>query len=226
MYRFFFIDRQFTHYKKMRYKYKDNFKEFLSDLESLFYTKLPLKDFDGNPIVYIESRADINNNIVKTLSHSQNESYGFKSTENEIIATSAIESIDFSRESVRNILKGFAPKDEEENKRYSGKIDITPFLIYFADNVYNAYNEKTTDENLLREYKKYLDNGEVTEKESQLWKFVLSNYGTDEFSTKMLEKDFQNAAYATIRGFVQKFERLGLLSSTKYGTRIKYKINT
>lgn len=58
--------------KKMSYKYKDNFKEFLSDLESLFYTKLPLKDFDGNPIVYIESRADINNNIVKTLSHSQN----------------------------------------------------------------------------------------------------------------------------------------------------------
>lgn len=114
----------------------------------------------------------------------------------------------------------------EENKRYSGKIDITPFLIYFADNVYNAYNEKTTDKNLLREYKKYLDNGEVTEKESRLWKFVLSNYGTDEFSTKMLEKDFQNAAYATIRGFVQKIERLGLLSSTKYGTRIKYKINT
>ena len=375
-------DRQFTNYKKMSYKYKDNFKEFLSDLESLFYTKLPLKDFDGNPIVYIKSRADINNNIVKTLSHSQNESYGFKSTEDEIIATSAIESIDFSRESVRNILKGFAPKDEEENriagikkgfefisntqnsiteenlhklymmvvgnflddntklqdgmfyrndsvyiisnqlehsgldykkiseymkllidfancddkiddlikasiihfyiayihpyfdgngriarlvhlwfliqkgyqstlfvpfsskiektrkayynaytaieenKRYSGKIDITPFLIYFANNVYNAYNEKTTDENLLHEYKKYLDNGEVTEKESQLWKFVLSNYGTDEFSTKMLEKDFQNAAYATIRGFVQKFERLGLLSSTKYGTRIKYKINT
>ena len=375
-------DRQFTNYKKMSYKYKDNFKEFLSDLESLFYTKLPLKDFDGNPIVYIKSRADINNNIVKTLSHSQNESYGFKSTEDEIIATTAIESIDFSRESVRNILKGFAPKDEEENriagikkgfefisntqnsiteenlhklymmvvgnflddntklqdgmfyrndsvyiisnqlehsgldykkiseymkllidfancddkiddlikasiihfyiayihpyfdgngriarlvhlwfliqkgyqstlfvpfsskiektrkayynaytaieenKRYSGKIDITPFLIYFANNVYNAYNEKTTDENLLHEYKKYLDNGEVTEKESQLWKFVLSNYGTDEFSTKMLEKDFQNAAYATIRGFVQKFERLGLLSSTKYGTRIKYKINT
>ena len=92
--------------------------------------------------------------------------------------------------------------------------------------MYNAYNEKTTDENLLREYKKYLDNGEVTETESQLLKFVLSNYGTDEFSTKMLEKDFQNAAYATIRGFVQKFERLGLLSSTKYGTRIKYKINT
>ncbi len=87
--------------------------------------------------------------------------------------------------------------------------------------MYNAYNEKTTDENLLREYKKYLDNGQITEKESRLWKFVLSNYGTDEFSTKMLEKDFQNAAYATIRGFVQKFERLGLLSSTKYGTRKK-----
>lgn len=107
----------------------------------------------------------------------------------------------------------------EENKRYSGKIDITPFLIYFADNVYNAYNEKTTDENLLREYKKYLDNGEVTEKESQLWKFVLSNYGTDEFSTKMLEKDFQNAAYATIRGFVQKFGK----TRSAFIDKIRYK---
>ena len=48
----------------------------------------------------------------------------------------------------------------------------------------------------------------------------------NQFLTGVLENDFQNAAYAAIREFVQKFERLGLLSSTKYGTRIKYKINT
>jgi len=52
----------------------------------------------------------------------------------------------------------------------------------------------------------------------------LSYYGTDEFSTKQLEKDFGDAAYATIRSFVLKFEELGLLSSTKYGTRNKYRI--
>ena len=66
--------------------------------------------------------------------------------------------------------------------------------------------------------------GKVTEKESKLWKFVLSFYGTEEFSTKQLEKDFGDAAYATIRGFVSKFEKLGLLSSAKYGARVKYKV--
>ena len=29
-------DKQFTNYKKMSYKYKDNFKEFLTDLEIIF----------------------------------------------------------------------------------------------------------------------------------------------------------------------------------------------
>ncbi|MBR7132631.1 MAG: hypothetical protein IKD04_03780 [Clostridia bacterium] len=42
--------------------------------------------------------------------------------------------------------------------------------------------------------------------------------------TKQLEKDFGDAAYATIRGFVLKFEELGLLSSVKNGVRIIYKV--
>lgn len=53
---------------------------------------------------------------------------------------------------------------------------------------------------------------------------MLTAYGNSQFSTKQLEKDFGNAAYATIRGFVLKFEKLGLLRSTKYGNRIKYQI--
>ena len=43
-------------------------------------------------------------------------------------------------------------------------------------------------------------------------------------STKQLEKDFGNAAYATIRSFVLKFEKLGLLKSTQYGNRVKYAV--
>ena len=69
-----------------------------------------------------------------------------------------------------------------------------------------------------------LSHGQVTEKEKMLWKFVLSAYGDAEFSTKQLEKDFGNAAYATIRSFVLKFEKLGLLKSTQYGNRVKYAV--
>ena len=42
---------------------------------------------------------------------------------------------------------------------------------------------------------------------------------------KQLEKEFKDAAYATIYSFVMKFEELGLLTSVKYGARIKYKIS-
>lgn len=64
----------------------------------------------------------------------------------------------------------------------------------------------------------------MTEKEQALWHFVLTAYGSSEFSTKQLEKAFGNAAYATIRGFVLKFEKLGLLRAAEYGNRIKYRI--
>ena len=49
-------------------------------------------------------------------------------------------------------------------------------------------------------------------------------YGDAEFSTKQLEKDFGDAAYATIRSFVLKFEKLGLIKSTQYGNRMKYAV--
>lgn len=111
----------------------------------------------------------------------------------------------------------------EENKKYSGKIDVTPFILYFTNNVYNKINEETPKET-LKVYDEALKDGKITEKETKLWQFVLSFYGTEEFSTKQLEKEFGDAAYATIRGFVLKFEDLGLLSSVKYGPRVKYKV--
>ncbi|MGN0492135.1 MAG: Fic family protein [Acutalibacteraceae bacterium] len=373
-------DKHFTDYRQMEYKYGEDFDAFLQTLDELYYKALPLSDFDGNSIVFIENHAAINQNAVKLLLQSQDQHFGIKAAEDEIIATSAIESIDFSRDSVRRILKGMAPNDEqenrilgvkhglefiadtgnkitednlyklymmtvgdfltgddklldgnlyrhdtvyvvsdrvehsglehkkvpefmksliafinaeddindlikaaiihfyiayvhpyfdgngrmarlmhlwfliqkgyqsalfipfssqieksrkayydaftavEENKNYSGKIDVTPFILYFINNVYNKINEGTAAVETLTAYEDAVKSGKVTEKETKLWKFVLSCYGTEEFSTKRLEKDFGDAAYATIRGFVLKFEELGLLSSVKYGPRVKYKV--
>ncbi len=55
---------------------------------------------------------------------------------------------------------------------------------------------------------------------------VLSAYGDAEFSTKRLEKDFgvRTPPTATIRSFVLKFEKLGLLKSMQYGNRVKYAV--
>ena len=373
-------DKHFTDYGKMKYKYENDFDSFLQTLKELYYKTLPLCDFDNNNIVFMENLAVINQNTIKLLLQSQNQHYGIKSAEDEIIATSAIENIDFSRDSVRKILKGMAPVDEQEyrisgiksglefiadtdnkiteknlyklyimtvgnflpsdnklyegnlyrhdtvyivsdhveylgldykkvpecmkslisfinakdnindlikaaiihfyiayvhpyfdgngrmarlvhlwfliqkgyqsalfipfssqidksrkayydaftaieqNKKFSGTIDVTPFVLYFINNVYNNMTQGYTSFETLTEYKNAVENGKVTEKETKLWKFVLSNYGTEEFSTKQLEKDFGDAAYATIRGFVLKFEKLGLFCSVKYGTRFKYKV--
>lgn len=373
-------DKSFVDYKKMKYKYGSDFDEFLKNLGELYYKELPIFDFDGGNVVFIENHARVCQSTVKLLLRHQKQNYGLKAAEEEIIATSAIESIDLSRDSVRNILKGMAPKDEnetrimglkrglefiadidnkiseenlhrlymmtvgdflqkedclphnsfyrddvvyvvgnsvehmglsakkvpefmknlidfanaeddinelikaavihfylafvhpyfdgngrmarllhlwfliqkgyrsalfipfssrieksrkayydaytlvEENKKYSGKIDATPFVLYFIENVYNKMNEGVSAPETFELYDSAVKEGKITEKETKLWNFVLSYYGTEQFSTKQIEKDFGNAAYATIRGFVLKFEELGLLTSTKYGTRVKYKV--
>lgn len=372
-------DKAFTDYKKMQYKYGSDFKDFLETLKDLYYKELPLSDFDSENLVFTENLAAVDQAAVKLLLKAQERHYGTKAAEDEIIATSAIESIDFSRDSVRNILKGFAPKDDQEsrimglkkglefigdttnkiteenlyklymmtvgdfleaddkllsgnfyrhdtvyvvgdrvehtglpyekvpegmkalidfanseddindlvkasiihfycayihpyfdgngriarllhlwfliqksyqsalfipfssrieksrkayydaytqieqNKKISGKIDVTPFIIYFIENVYNKMQENAPAVDTLALYDEVVKSGKATEKEIKLWQFALSYYGTDEFSTKQLEKDFGNAAYATIRGFVLKFEQLGLLTSIKYGARVKYR---
>jgi len=112
----------------------------------------------------------------------------------------------------------------ENNLTISGILDVTPFIKYFIKNVYNKLENvlplpKTTDD-----FKNALAAGKITAKEKDLWNFVMSAYGTKEFSTKQLERDFANAAYATIRGFVLKFEELGLLTGQSYGNKVKYSI--
>ena len=373
-------DKHIINLKKLKYKYPDDFSEFISVLKSSYYESLPIKDFNGNDLVYLNSCTDINLDAVKLLYTSQNSSYGTKALEEEIVATSAIESIDFSRESVRNIMKGFAPKDEEENRifglkqgfdfisdkknkiteeniyklytmaignflddedklkqdnyyrhdtvfvmshkvehsgidckklpeymkalvkfanaddktndllkaailhfyiaylhpyfdgngrmarllhmwflirkgyestlfvpfssyieksrnkyydayslieenyKLSGVMDITPFLQYFIQNVYDKMTEDSVQTDTLELYNSALADGKITEKEARLWQFVLSAYAGEPFTTKQLEKDFGNAAFATVRSFVMKFTNLGLLNAQKMKNKVLYSI--
>ena len=112
----------------------------------------------------------------------------------------------------------------EQNQQISGVLDVTPFLVYFAESVYHRLGEDQPQSRTLHAFEEALRQGKVTEKERALWQFVLTAYGSEEFSTKRLEKDFGDAAYATIRNFVLKFERLGLLTSVLYGNRVKYRV--
>ena len=112
----------------------------------------------------------------------------------------------------------------EQNAQISGVVDVTPFLHYFTENVYSKLGGIKNEAETIELFRQALSDGKITEKERDLWDFILSTYGTMEFSTKQLERDFQNAAYATIRGFVLKFESLGLLHSQKYCNKVKYRV--
>ncbi len=112
----------------------------------------------------------------------------------------------------------------ENNTKISGLMDISPFVQYFIQNVYHRLEGSLPKAATTERFTAALGSGIVTEKEKELWGFVLSAYGIGEFSTKQLERDFGNAAYATIRSFVLKFEGLELLVSTKYGNRVKYRV--
>ncbi|MBR6625355.1 MAG: hypothetical protein IKL01_04010, partial [Mailhella sp.] len=112
----------------------------------------------------------------------------------------------------------------EENAAISGVLDMTPLLSYFAEHVY-AKLERPNEVEHTAIFERELAEGKLTAKEKALWEFVCSTYGKAEFSTKELEKEYGNAAYATIRTFVLKFSELGLLTSQSYGNRKKYRIS-
>ncbi|WP_304003004.1 hypothetical protein [Faecalicoccus pleomorphus] len=108
-------DKKFMDYRKMSNKYSDTFQEYLDTL-SMFYKKLPLEGAQGNFMVFLEEPLKIQTSTLRTLFQNQSDLYSKKSLETEIIATSAIENIDFSRDSVRSILSGQASKNEEERR--------------------------------------------------------------------------------------------------------------
>ena len=113
----------------------------------------------------------------------------------------------------------------EKNAMLTGYTDVTPFLSYFCKEVYNRLQADTAPAHTdFKVYQQALVEGRITEKERLLWEYVLSAYGTSEFTTKQLEKDFRNAAYATIRTFVMKFHDMDLLAARNAGNRVFYKV--
>lgn len=113
-------------------------------------------------------------------------------------------------------------KQIEKNQEVSGILDITPFLMYFNDYVYAKIDSYQRMHSSTYTFLRLCKEGRLTRKEIELWQFVQMAYGKQEFSTKQLEKDFGHAAYATIRSFVLKGTRLGLLRHQAYGNRNRY----
>jgi len=112
----------------------------------------------------------------------------------------------------------------DENAAVSRVTDITPFVAYFIQSIYNQLAQTESEITVSAIYEDALHDGKITEKEKDLWAYVLTHYGTEPFSTKQLELDSRMAAYATIRSFVLKFEQLGLLQVQQYGNRNKYQV--
>lgn len=377
-------DKNIIDLKKMQYKYSSSeVSEFVSILKQHFYKPLPIPDFNGNPLVYLESHVQVEMKTSKILlgKRPDNVNYGFKAMADEIQASLAIENIPSTRDSIRRMLKGYAPENQsesrlygmkkgldfisnldnqiteenirklymmtvgdflenenrlldgnfyrhdavyligdkiehtglsaerlpeymrrfvqfiqvedtmndllkavvihfyigylhpyfdgngrmarlihlwylvqqgytstlfipfsnhieaskkkyyqaytlsEENAQISGVLDLTPFLGYFINQVYHQLTSAAAaKKDTMASFEQALVDGVVTEKEKALFNFVLVAYGEAEFSTKQLEKDFGQAAYATIRSFVLKFTEIGLLTERKYGNRKKYKL--
>ncbi|MCH5352624.1 MAG: hypothetical protein J1E06_04070 [Acutalibacter sp.] len=115
----------------------------MQTLEELYYISLPLFDFWGKNVVYLEPRGAISQSSVKLLLQLQNQRYGIKAIEDEIVATLAIDHINVNRDSVRRILKGMAPKDEQENRI----VGLKNGFEFIADPAH-----KITEENLHRLY--------------------------------------------------------------------------
>ena len=117
-------DKSVLDLKKLGYKYPQaDMGEFVSLLKNGFYHPLPLKDFSGQSLVYLDSVAQVHLSAARILltPQSSTQLYGAKAMEEEIISTFTIEQVDFSRDSVRKILSGFAPADESENRIYGMK---------------------------------------------------------------------------------------------------------
>lgn len=111
-----------------------------------------------------------------------------------------------------------------KNQKISGVLDVTPFISFFISNIFVKLNKKVAATNTLDYFNQLLQMGAFTPEEKQLFEFVVSTYGYNEFSTKQLEKDFGFADHATIWTFVLEFEKNGLLSAQKCANRVKYKI--
>ena len=152
-------DKDFFNLKKLQYKYnKKDVEEVLEILKENEYIELSIKDFLGKNLVYMKHIPQIEMGRIKSLLIPQEkEMYSMKEMEEEIHSTLLIENIQSSRKKIRDILKGYSPKDEEENRIFGMKKGIE-----FISNKEN----KITEENLYKLYQMTI--GEFLGEENRL----------------------------------------------------------
>jgi len=114
--------------------------------------------------------------------------------------------------------------DAEENSRLSGILEAAPFPEYFAVMVYDRMPRSAAGTDVPARYREAAEAGQVTEKGPALRRSAPFRYGSNEFSARQPERDFDSAAYAAIRSFVPGFRSAGLLESAVYGKRVRYRI--
>lgn len=117
-------DKHLLELNRMEYKYSTvSVKEFAELLRQNFAQPLPLTDFSGNKLFYLPNLAQISTNGMKQLLSVpvSGQNFGLSAMTEEIYATFQIESIRSTRSSIRYILDGYAPRDEQEAHIYGMK---------------------------------------------------------------------------------------------------------
>ena len=109
-------DKHLFELDRMEHKYSvSSVKEFAELLRQNFAQPLPLADFSSDELFYLPNLAQISTNGMKQLlsAPASNQTFGLQDMTEEIHATFQIESIHSSRNSIRHILNGYAPRNEE-----------------------------------------------------------------------------------------------------------------
>ena len=139
-------DKHLFELDRMEYKYSvSSVKEFIGLLRQNLAQPLPLADFSSDELFYLPNLAQISTNGMKQLlsAPASNQTFGLQAMTEEIHATFQIESIHSSRNSIRHILNGYAPRNEEESHIYGMKRG----LDFIADR-----QNTITEENLHQLY--------------------------------------------------------------------------
>ena len=112
-----------------------------------------------------------------------------------------------------------------ENRAESdGLLDITPFLLFYKIHVFDKMSDALPAPEAHAVFIKALEEGRITDKDRDLWLYVLSAFGKNEFSARQLTHDYGNASYSTVFNFTHKFTSLGLLASQRKKDRVSYHI--
>lgn len=139
-------DKHMLDLKKMKQKYSDAaVADFVEILHSYGYLKLPLKGFDGKPLVFMQYLPKINLTAAKALiRRSASETMTDREArELEIYSTLALDNIEVSMAGIGRVIDGQAPANDGE--RHAQCVQQAMEFVCNPDN-------KITQENMLKLY--------------------------------------------------------------------------